>query len=53
MDNSILLKKIEQCRDEMITLGCSHGLTSEIVVQSSKQLDKLLNEYQNNTVASA
>lgn len=49
MDNSILFEKIEQCRVEMITLGSSHKLTSDAVVQSSKQLDELLNEYQNET----
>ncbi|WP_188456741.1 aspartyl-phosphate phosphatase Spo0E family protein [Virgibacillus oceani] len=45
MNKSILLEKIEQCREEMITLSCSYGLTADVVVQSSKQLDKLLNEY--------
>ncbi|WP_099156745.1 aspartyl-phosphate phosphatase Spo0E family protein [Virgibacillus ndiopensis] len=45
MNNSTLLEKIEQCREEMITLSCSQDLTAEVVVQSSKQLDELLNEY--------
>ncbi|SET81640.1 Spo0E like sporulation regulatory protein [Oceanobacillus limi] len=45
MEN-VLLKKIEKCRREMIALSISHGLTSEAVVQSSKRLDDLLNEYQ-------
>ncbi|MFD2043370.1 aspartyl-phosphate phosphatase Spo0E family protein [Ornithinibacillus salinisoli] len=42
----VLLKKIEKCRREMITLSFSKGLTSEAVVQTSKRLDALLNEYQ-------
>lgn len=41
-----LLLKIEQCREEMLTLSDLHGMTSEIVLQSSKKLDDLLNEYQ-------
>ncbi|WP_246202654.1 aspartyl-phosphate phosphatase Spo0E family protein [Virgibacillus doumboii] len=43
---SILLEKIEECRDKMIALSKIHGLSSNIVIQSSKQLDDLLNEYQ-------
>ncbi|MEN1967974.1 aspartyl-phosphate phosphatase Spo0E family protein [Lentibacillus sp. N15] len=42
-----LIEKIEQQRSEMISLSCSYGLASDVVVQSSKQLDKLLNEYHN------
>ncbi|MUK89327.1 Spo0E family sporulation regulatory protein-aspartic acid phosphatase [Ornithinibacillus sp. L9] len=49
MEN-ILLKKIEKCRREMIALSFSHGLTSEAVVQTSKRLDALLNEYQRKKV---
>ncbi|SHF73164.1 aspartyl-phosphate phosphatase Spo0E family protein [Ornithinibacillus halophilus] len=41
-----LLKKIEKCRKEMIELSTTYGLTSKKVVQSSKKLDNLLNEYQ-------
>ncbi|TQS71066.1 aspartyl-phosphate phosphatase Spo0E family protein [Ornithinibacillus gellani] len=41
-----LLQEIEQCRKEMIELGVAHGLTSDIVVQSSKKLDHLLVTYQ-------
>ncbi|ASK61571.1 hypothetical protein CFK37_04965 [Virgibacillus phasianinus] len=47
MDNCNLLKKIEQCRNEMITLSYSHGYTSEAVIKSSKKLDSLLNSYYN------
>lgn len=43
---SILLEKIEECRDEMITLSSTHGLTSDVVIKFSKYLDDLLNEYQ-------
>lgn len=45
MDKSNLFKKIEQCREEMITLSYSHSYTSEKVVKSSKRLDSLLNNY--------
>jgi len=41
-----LLKEIEQCRKEMIKLSIIHGLTSDVVVQSSQRLDRLINEYQ-------
>ncbi|MFC4559612.1 aspartyl-phosphate phosphatase Spo0E family protein [Virgibacillus kekensis] len=43
---SLLLEKIEECRDEMISLSNTHGLTSEAVVRKSEILDELLNEYQ-------
>ncbi|WP_245799116.1 aspartyl-phosphate phosphatase Spo0E family protein [Virgibacillus siamensis] len=45
-NNSLILEKIEQYRDEMIILSNDHGLTSEIVIESSKKLDDLLNTYQ-------
>lgn len=48
MSNSTLLQKIEQCREEMLTLSRSHALTSEALVTSSVKLDQLINEYQNN-----
>ncbi|HLR63294.1 MAG TPA: aspartyl-phosphate phosphatase Spo0E family protein [Lentibacillus sp.] len=48
MDNhSILLKKIEEGRHEMLALSRQYGLTSLAVVESSKRLDDLLNQYQN------
>lgn len=43
-----LLNEIEQCRTEMIKLSYSYPLTSEIVVQTSRKLDELINEYQTN-----
>lgn len=49
MQKDLLLKQIEQCRAEMITLSHSYPMTDEVVVQSSKRLDDLLNEYQNKT----
>ncbi|MFD2759906.1 aspartyl-phosphate phosphatase Spo0E family protein [Lentibacillus juripiscarius] len=45
--NSILLKKIEQCRKEMLNMSSQYGLTSQAVIQSSQRLDELLNQYQN------
>ncbi|QKY71008.1 aspartyl-phosphate phosphatase Spo0E family protein [Lentibacillus sp. CBA3610] len=48
MDNhSILLEKIENYRHEMLELSKQYGLTSLAVIKVSKQLDDLLNEYQN------
>ncbi|SFE18500.1 Spo0E like sporulation regulatory protein [Lentibacillus persicus] len=44
---SILLEKIEKCRLEMLELSKQYGLTSTPVVQSSKRLDDLLNQYEN------
>ncbi|HLR81052.1 MAG TPA: aspartyl-phosphate phosphatase Spo0E family protein [Bacillota bacterium] len=41
-----LLKEIENCRQEMIQLSNVYGLTSQVVIQSSKRLDELLNKYQ-------
>jgi hypothetical protein len=51
MDNPLLLKKIEECRKEMISLSNSHALTSEKIITSSKELDKLINDYLMNTKA--
>lgn len=45
MKNPLLLKKIEESRKKMILLSDSHSLTSEKVISSSKELDKLINEY--------
>lgn len=42
-----LLKQIERCRAEMITLSQSYDMTDDIVIKSSEKLDALLNEYQN------
>ena len=47
MSKLVLLKKIEACRHEMISLGDYHELTSETVIASSTKLDQLINEYQN------
>jgi hypothetical protein len=49
VQNASLLKQIEQCRAEMITLSYSYPMTDDVVVQSSKRLDDLLNQYQNKT----
>ncbi|RKQ13266.1 aspartyl-phosphate phosphatase Spo0E family protein [Oceanobacillus bengalensis] len=42
----MLMEKIEECREEMITLSDKYDLTSEAVISSSTKLDKLINEYQ-------
>lgn len=52
MSESLLLEKIEICREEMITLSDLYGMTSEVVIQTSKKLDGLLNEYQDNSAIS-
>ncbi len=44
--DKLLLQEIEQCRKEMITLSNKNKLTSEVVVETSKKLDNLLNQYQ-------
>ncbi|MEN2467931.1 aspartyl-phosphate phosphatase Spo0E family protein [Ornithinibacillus sp. FSL M8-0202] len=44
--DKLLLQEIEQCRKEMITLSNKYKLTSEVVVETSKKLDNLLNQYQ-------
>ncbi|GGA78747.1 aspartyl-phosphate phosphatase Spo0E family protein [Ornithinibacillus halotolerans] len=41
-----LLEQIEECRKELIALSDNNKLTSKIVVETSKKLDDLLNEYQ-------
>lgn len=47
MSKLVLLEKIENRRQEMISLSGSHELTSEAVIATSMELDKLINEYQN------
>jgi len=47
MSKSTLLEKIEETRKEMIALSDSHALTSDAVIASSMELDKLIIEYQN------
>ncbi|GIP63088.1 hypothetical protein J32TS6_16430 [Virgibacillus pantothenticus] len=48
MSNSILLERIENGREEMISLSNSHALTSEAVINSSVELDALILEYLTN-----
>lgn len=50
MGKSSLLEKIEQSRQEMISLSESYALTSKRVIDSSKKLDDLLNKYQDNKI---
>lgn len=47
MSKSMLLEKIEDCRQEMIQLSDEYELTSEAVISSSMKLDRLINEYLN------
>ncbi|MGJ9460521.1 Spo0E family sporulation regulatory protein-aspartic acid phosphatase [Oceanobacillus sp. CF4.6] len=49
MTKNNLREKIEECREEMITLSFTNDLTSEAVISSSIKLDQLLNEYQRYT----
>ncbi|MFD1206807.1 MULTISPECIES: aspartyl-phosphate phosphatase Spo0E family protein [Sporosarcina] len=43
--NLKIIKKIEAARNELIRLAKSEGLSSEATIESSKALDRLLNEY--------
>ncbi len=52
MDDTVLLEKIENCREEMITLSDLYGMTSEVVIQTSQKLDSLLNKYQDQSAIS-
>lgn len=45
MSNSKLLERIEMKREKMLSLGNSHALTSEAVINSSIELDALILEY--------
>ncbi|WP_373894739.1 Spo0E family sporulation regulatory protein-aspartic acid phosphatase [Virgibacillus natechei] len=47
MEKHQLLEKIEEYRQEMISLSHSHDLTSEAVIATSVKLDNLINDYQN------
>jgi len=43
---SSLLEKIEECRQEMLSLSESYEFTSKPVIDTSQKLDDLLNKYQ-------
>ncbi|MBM4765409.1 aspartyl-phosphate phosphatase Spo0E family protein [Bacillus sp. B15-48] len=45
MKLNILLKEIENCRKEMVNLASKYSLSHGEVIETSKKLDKLLNEY--------
>jgi hypothetical protein len=45
MNLNILLKEIERCRAEMIQLALHKSLSDEKVIEVSKKLDNLLNQY--------
>lgn len=40
-----LLREIEICRNEMISLTAQHSLSNQQVVDASTKLDVLLNKY--------
>lgn len=42
--------KIEQKREQMLTLAKTYGLTADVTVQCSQELDKLLNQLQSKMV---
>ncbi|HLR75352.1 MAG TPA: aspartyl-phosphate phosphatase Spo0E family protein [Virgibacillus sp.] len=46
MGESSLLEKIEECRQEMLSLSESYEFTSKPVIDTSQKLDDLLNKYQ-------
>ncbi|WLR51005.1 aspartyl-phosphate phosphatase Spo0E family protein [Bacillus tianshenii] len=45
-NESKLLNEIEECRNKMHKLSTTHSLNSEAVILISKELDKLLNDYE-------
>jgi hypothetical protein len=42
--NDNLLEHIEELREKMISVGMTHGLTSEETLKLSKKLDDLINQ---------
>lgn len=46
MNKALLLKKIEDIRHELYSLSQTNGLNSELMVERSKELDELLNLYE-------
>jgi hypothetical protein len=46
-DKFILLQKIEKTREKMISMAEKHPYSSSKVVELSKDLDHLLNKYNN------
>ncbi|GGP16183.1 aspartyl-phosphate phosphatase Spo0E family protein [Oceanobacillus neutriphilus] len=45
MDKKTLFIKIEQYREEMMTLSKEHGLSSKVVLATSEKLDALIYAY--------
>lgn len=45
-DKEVLMKKIQQKREEMIKLASLMGLAAKETIQCSQELDQLLNCYQ-------
>jgi hypothetical protein len=46
MSRQALLEKIELCRYKMVTLAHSSCLSNQEVIEVSKELDRLLNQYE-------
>lgn len=46
MVKDALLEKIEEYREIMISLSDYNDLNSKVVIESSMELDELINEYQ-------
>lgn len=42
-----LLEQVEKLREKMIQSGLRHGLNDDETIRISRQLDKLLNSYDN------
>lgn len=46
MSKLVLLAQIEACREKLLTLSSEYELTSQPVLESSMELDQLINQYQ-------
>ncbi|RLQ91654.1 aspartyl-phosphate phosphatase Spo0E family protein [Falsibacillus albus] len=45
MSKQLLLDKIEKKREDLIRIACEQGLNSNLAIEYSQELDRLLNEY--------
>ena len=45
MDNQKLLEQIERKRAELVAIVSQNGLSSQITIKYSQELDNLLNKY--------
>jgi hypothetical protein len=46
VSNKEMLKRIEKKRTELIQVVLKNGLNSKVAIQLSKELDNLINQYQ-------